>query len=546
MRGSVRRSLRTRTVILVGLAVFVGLTLALGLHVSRASADTSQPSGPDRVAAVYVDYTSYEWWMVSWKDNQIACAFYTDHDGLPTDNDIYTGCGETLYDKWAATAPCENIQAGGSTSSCPGYYLNYIKSSPSRRKIGVTLPPAVVWLTLEGCTPSSSTNYCLEQPILVLTGNEPLPNESISSIAGALNGEAFTCEATCELTMPVTGEDSIELDFWANSSYGDSSPAYQAQVRVAEFETEAGTHYWYVDVLSSQWTGNPTAGCAQIWGAFPPVGGPPAWLSTPKNAEDLASNIPYDYLAGHLIRQGAVDVSNCTDDGLLASGGASTCGQEAARPAVEDWQNSFDDTILKAANDAGIPAQLLKNLFSRESQFWPGMINRVTEVGLGQLTDNGADTALLWNPSFYEQFCPLVLADSVCRKGYPQLQPNEQAMLRGALVSSADAYCANCPLGLDLRQADFSVSVFAETLQANCGQVAQLIHNYLWISPGQVSSYEDLWKFTLVNYNAGSGCLSLAIEGTIDIGEELNWENLSQHLTPVCEGAKDYVEDISQ
>ena len=218
----------------------------------------------------------------------------------------------------------------------------------------------------------------------------------------------------------------------------------------------------------------------------------------------------------------------------------------AARPAVQEWQNRFDDMIFKAAQDTGIPAQLLKNLFSRESQFWPGIVTIIPEVGLGQLTDNGADTALLWNPAFYEQFCPLVLLESVCSKGYPQLKALEQSTLRGALVRIADAFCADCPLGLDLLQADFSVSVFAETLEANCGQVGQIIYNDLQTAPGQVSSYEDLWKFTLVNYNAGPGCLSIAIEGTSQAGEPLDWTHLSQHLTPVCQGAKDYVEDISQ
>jgi hypothetical protein len=139
-----------------------------------------------------------------------------------------------------------------------------------------------------------------------------------------------------------------------------------------------------------------------------------------------------------------------------------------------------------------------------------------------------------------------VLLDSVCRKGYPQLKTSDQATLRGALVRSADAFCADCPFGIDLRQADFSVSVFAETLEANCGQVGQIIYNDLQTAPGQVSSYEDLWKFTLVNYNAGPGCLSIAIEKTTAAGEPLDWQHLSQHLTPVCQGAIDYVEDISQ
>jgi len=532
--------------ICVVLLFLIGLAIVFALCTSRASAASTTPPGPDRVAAVIVDYTSYEWWLANWKDDQVLCQIFTDHEGLPTGNEIYKSCGEELYDEWAATQPCEGLEEGEASYSCPGYYLHFVESTPARRKIGVTLPPPVVWVSLEGCTSISSTNYCEQQPTLVLTGDEPLPNEKITSIEGVLDGEAFTCDAICKLPLDTTGDGSVEVDFWAYSSYGDSSQPFQAQVRVVENEDEAGAHFWYVDVLSTQWAGAPPAGCAQTWEAFPPVGGPPDWLSTPEQPEDLASNIPYDYLAGHLITRGAVDVSSCPDGGLLPSGAASTCGLEAARPAVQEWQNQFDDMIFNAAQDTGIPAQLLKNLFSRESQFWPGIVTSIPEVGLGQLTDNGADTALLWNPVFYEQFCPLVLLDSVCRKGYPFLKESEQATLRGALVRSADAFCAECPPGIDLRQADFSVSIFAEALQANCEQVGQLIHNYLWTAPGQVSSYEDLWRFTLVNYNAGPGCLSIAIGDAVDAGEELNWEDVSQHLTPACQGAIDYVEDISQ
>jgi hypothetical protein len=560
MRGACGHRSRKATACGIILAVLAGLVFAFGLSAAPAAAETPPPSGPDRVAVVIVDYISREWWLARWKDNKVLCQIFTDHEGLPTGGEVYQACGEDIYETWSATPPCEAIEEGNASSGCPGYYLHFIKSAPAQRKIGVTLPPPVVWVSLEGCAPRSSTHFCENQPVLVLSAEEPLPNETITGIAGTFNGEAFTCGATCRFPLEATGEmvlrdggkvyvgeAPLAVDFWAYSSYGDSSLSFQAQVLVAQKENAAAEPGWYVNVLSPQWAGAPQAGCSQTWEAFPPLSGLPAWLDTPENPEDLATNIPYDYLAGHLIAQGVVDASGCPDNGLLPGGAASTCGQEAARPAVGVWQNRFDALILAAAREAEVPAQLLKNLFSRESQFWPGVITAsAIEVGLGQLTDNGADTALLWNPSFYEQFCPLVLLDSVCRKGYAQLKPGEQATLRGALVGSADAFCADCPLGLDLRRADLSVSVFAETLQANCGQVGQVIYNYLWATPGEVSSYEDLWKFTLVNYNAGPGCFALALEGTYDAGEPLDWAHLSQHLTPVCQGAIDYVEDISR
>jgi hypothetical protein len=62
---------------------------------------------------------------------------------------------------------------------------------------------------------------------------------------------------------------------------------------------------------------------------------------------------------------------------------------------------------------------------------------------------------------------------------------------------------------------------------------------------GQTASYEDLWRFTLVNYNAGPGCLGLAVDKTGSLGEPLDWASVSSHLTPACQGALDYVNAIS-
>jgi hypothetical protein len=280
---------------------------------------------------------------------------------------------------------------------------------------------------------------------------------------------------------------------------------------------------------------------------FPPVGGPPEWLTTPKQSEELSSDIPYTYLATNLIVQGAVDASACTDSGLLPNGGGvNQCGLEKSRPAVIEWQNQFDELILSTAKETAIPARLLKNLFALESQFWPGIYQGATDVGLGQLTEDGADTTLLWNNSFYEQFCPLVYPEDTCGNGYMHLKEDEQKELRRALVGSVNAMCEDCPLGLDLTQADFSVVVFAHTMIANCEQTGQVISNYTGQTPGNVASYEDLWKFTLVNYNAGGGCLAEGITRALGEGLDLTWSNVSPFLLGACSGAIDYVNNISK
>jgi hypothetical protein len=339
-----------------------------------------------------------------------------------------------------------------------------------------------------------------------------------------------------------TGNDGLLLEFWAISSYGDTSVLFKARVRVAAPDDPAD-RTWYVDILSTQWRGAHLAGCSQAWNTFPPVGGVPTWLSTPASAKELATNIPYEYLAANLIKQGIADTSTCTDGGLLENGLASPCGLETARSAVDDWQDRFDSLIFNAAEQTGIPAQLLKNIFSRESQFWPGVTIGKPEAGLGQMTNDGADTTLLWNQTFYEQFCPSVLDGALCKSGFAHLNTGQQDSLRKALVENVNAFCPDCPLGIELSRAENSVSIFAETLLANCSQTGMVVDlNNLGDTP---VVYEDLWRYTLVNYNAGPGCLGLAVNQTSRNGEPLDWDHVSTHLTPACQGALDYVSDIS-
>lgn len=504
------------------------------------------PPGPDRVAPITVNYTAYQWWMAAWNKNNVVCTLIIDHDGQPTLGDVYQNCDPAIYTTYKNQPPCNLV---GAKRQCQGYYLYLIETHEATKVISVTLPPPEVWLSLEGCDSISraGTNVCETNPILVLKGEEPLPNQHITSIEGTMDGVPFTCDPTCKLQLAPTDANGVLLQFWAWSSYGDSSQLFKAQVRVAAADVNnPDQSSWYVDVISSQWKGVRIASCSATWNSFPPVGGPPPWLSTPQDASELSSDIPYNYLSANLILQGTVDASSCPDGGLQPDGGANQCGQDAARSAVDAWQNQFDTLIMNTAEDTGVPAQLLKNLFARESQFWPGVFKANPDAGLGQLTQNGADTTLLWNPSFYDQYCTLVLSADTCSRGYLHLKPEEQQLLQEALVGSVNATCDNCTLGIDLSRASFSIGVFAHTLLASCEQAGQVIYNITGQSPGDVASYEDLWKFTLVNYNAGPGCLSLALGDAWSSERTLAWDSVSSHFTTVCAPAVKYVNDISK
>jgi len=524
------------------LSLFVAM-----FNTGSAFAASEIPPGPDRFTYISEDYTTYQWWLLRWEDSEIVCEINIEGERLPTLDEVYIDCGEDLYTAWVEQNACPAEIINRTPSECPGYYMHLASSVPAQREIPIALPPPVVWLELEGCFTESTTNRCESPPTLALRGDEPLSGEEIIRITGELDGESFSCNGTyCVLPLSETDDEGIILRFWAYSSYGDSTHAFDARLRVSLAEDDESDQFWYVDVLSSQWRGEASASCAESWDAFPPVGGAPEWLSTPEFISDLESDYPYAYLAGNLISRNIVDASQCPDFGLGYNGQATTCGLEIAQPAINEWQNRFDTLIMKSAEETSIPANLLKRLFARESQFWPGIFNAGNDVGLGQLTENGADIAFLWNPAFFEEFCPLVLEDEDCEAGYLYLDEEHQERIRGELVYSVNAICDDCPLGLNITQADFSVGVFAHTLLGSCEQTGRVVHNNTDEKPGETTSYEDLWKFTLVDYNAGAGCLSLAIGETLDFNQELNWENLSNNLTPVCMKAKDYAEDISQ
>jgi hypothetical protein len=513
---------------------------------ASAPAEEATPTGPDRFTTIQVQVTLYEWWMTAWEDNEVHCRLFSERDDMPSHAEIYDGCGEALYDQWVKKSQSCDLEEYW---LCKGYYWQLVDEKTIERENVVSLPVAQVWVSLEDCDEDESGWCTNEFPRLVLWGEEPLPDESIIRIQGLVGTDSFSCEgARCDFLLNATPAEGIKMIFWAFSSYGDSSPTFDAVVRVMITEdSQRLVQKRFIDVLSTQWTGKPNATCSIAWQSFPPSEGLPGWLSSPENPEDLESDVSYVYLAGNLIKQGAVNVEACPDGGVYGDGTATPCGMTAASLAVNDWQNRFDSLILDVARQGEVPAQLLKNLFSRESQFWPGIFNQRDDVGLGQLTEHGADTTLMWNPAFYDEFCPLVLDKTLCASnGYANLYKSDQALLRGALLQSVNATCEDCPLGIDLERADYSVAIFARTLLANCEQAGKIIQNVTGKPAGETASYEDMWRFTLANYNGGAGCLADAVQVASANGLELNWKNVADNFLPGCQPVVQYVEDISQ
>jgi hypothetical protein len=542
-------------IMLVLIGSFLTQVAPRGTTTVSAAFLTPTPHPKKRITKLTVQYTRYEWWMIRWSTNKIDCQLFIDHPGLPTNPEIFKQCSARAFGHWEQSLTCPQAGNPADSDACAGSYMHLANIDDSSHEVEVELPLPKVWLSLVGCNPIEEKHACTSVPSLLLEGEEPLPNEAIIQIQGTLNGQPFTCQGgQCTLPLNATGVQGAKMEFWADSSLGDSSERFSAMVRVMPWgdfmNPEGGATdpaLWYVDVLSSQWRGGSVDTCANSWQAFPDLGGPPDWLRTPEKVEDLQTKQLYYLLAGSLIQNGAVDVSQCSDGGMSSKTVPSTCGLEKAQPKVIEWQNLFDGEILNAAQETGVPAFLIKSVFSRESQFWPGTFSNYKEAGLGQLTENGADTVLLWNPDFFAQFCVLILDKSVCQVGFGNLNNENQRLLRGALVSKVNASCADCAMGIDLTRANFSVRVFAESLLANCEQTAQIIYNLTRKPAGQVSSYVDLWRFTVLNYNAGPGCLYTALQSSMSLGGgKINWSQMVGQLEPVCQSGITYLEDISQ
>ncbi len=499
----------------------------------------------NRQTEIIVPYVEYEWWLMRWADNSYECRIIIDQEGIPTPDDIYVYCGNARYLDWLETKPCNPALKGVDTSTCKGFYLHKVSSETKEKIISVNLPLPEAWITISGCDLVPPENRCPNLPKLLITGTEPLPNETISRVQGTYNEIPFMCEGnTCEVPLRPTTDAGVEIKFWVDSSYGDSSEQYSALVRVLDAGVSIGPDSggWIIDIMSNRWQDYQADGCSPIWGVFPPVGELPNWLTSPDWPQLLATDDPYMYLAGRLINNGIIDASSCPAGGLEENGYANMCGLEIAREEVDQWQNRFDVEIVDTAQETGIPSQLLKNMFAIESQFWPGVCNN-EEHGLGQLTELGADTLLLWNPTFFNQFCPLVLNEESCRLGYPLISEEDQLILRGALARSVSLDCPTCPANIDLTNAALSIGLFAQTVIANCQQVGQVITNVSGKSPVEVAEFVDLWLFTVANYHSGAGCLTRAL---LAAGSPYTWENIVSELEAECPGTQNYVEEVTK
>jgi hypothetical protein len=110
-----------------------------------------------------------------------------------------------VYDLWVSTPPCGEASEGESTTLCPGVYLYQAGFRAGEQEVVVDLPPANVTLTVQGCSLSPPENFCPEIPDLVLTAEEPLPDETITAVHVIYEGNLINCEGDrCQIPLRST------------------------------------------------------------------------------------------------------------------------------------------------------------------------------------------------------------------------------------------------------------------------------------------------------------------------------------------------------
>jgi hypothetical protein len=271
------------------------------------------------------------------------------------------------------------------------------------------------------------------------------------------------------------------------------------------------------------------------------------WLHLPNSPAELATDEYYGFLSGQLIKAGVVDASECPLNGLWSNGYANSCGLEKAHEATLYLQNVFDDEILAAGTQYGVPPVMLKQLLRFESQFWPNRVDLI-HYGMGHVTKLGAENALMWSPELYDSLCRAV-NHSPCSTPYFQSSREMNNLLAWQLLNVMDTNCPTCQYKIDVQKAEQSIAYIAQILLGYCKQTSQIVYNATATYSNISVDYATIWKLTLMNYNAGPNCVYNAIQASFDgkTSKKLDWNVIADHAsTRACEAGVDYVENITQ
>jgi hypothetical protein len=490
--------------------------LACLLFLSLSAASTSAKSDPRRVT-VARSYLATHWQLARWHTGITVCDIYSRLDGPPAVKEVVHFCGESTYQEWLSTPEC-------SGSNCSGLMLRFMGRGMHSYQEQVFLPPISFQLESPDCIPGQ---ICETRPHLHITAVEPVEGRRIMRLYLRTPDRMWMYEGSRSLfELPLTGEQGEWLEYWAVSDLGDESERVRLHFRSVPQTASGG---YQLDLLAEEWAAYAPSG-SLAWDLFPSLDRPlPKALEQPLTPRYLATTNRYALLAAHLIRAGLVDASLCPGGGFFANGAVNACGEQVSAGVVLEWQNRYDDQIFAAAQRHHIPARVLKGIIAQESQFWP-LHDKRFELGLGMQTENGLDLLLSWNVAYFLEVCQAAYSGHTCSPGYASLSAEQKLVLKGALLQQIGT--------------DAEIDLLAAALAANAMQTRQLVRNTMLYSPAEVTTYEDMWKLTIGNYYAGSGCTGAALQAVANTDVQLTWDNAVQNLRGNCQIASMYVERV--
>jgi len=364
----------------------------------------------------------------------------------------------------------------------------------------------------------------IQTPYVILSGYQTFSSDSSNiSITGEVNNSKFFCESSpCAVSFP----DSGKLVFYAINEKGETSNKITADILVSKL-----VDGYSVTIISISSFTMFSDSCANIWKTAGDT--QPFWSRFPQDPSQLHTEKNLHYLAMKLIKSGIVNTSDCPNGGWDSDIAPNACGLEKAKAEMIKWQNRFDMDIWQVSRDEHIPPIILKSLLEIESQFWPiSQRKYLDELGLGQINQLGIDVLLRTNPELYAKVCSQSLFN--CQQPYFSLSGLDRSLIRGTLAQSLDATCPTCTYGIDLNKAAQSIPLIAKVIYANCVQAKSILDLYKL-----TANYEDSWKFTLVSYHSGFGCLQNAIEKSTITKSIISWKIVAGNLD--CPGSVDYV-----
>jgi hypothetical protein len=510
------------------LRLFLAILIIAGLAGTPNSSGTARENGNVRTLTEHVTVQGSHWQLLRWSDGFVTCNIYVNHTAQPSIADVTHSCGTHIAETWLTTPACIPAQNGGSSNVCSGLMLRYVGAYTQTTTRVINLPEISIRLQMTDCLPGQ---WCENRPGLRLIAQEPVEGHSIANIGVRVaNNERIVRGSISEIRLPPTSEKGEWLEYWAESDFGDSSQRFRIKYR-AYSSVQDGRQVYRFDLLTQEWA-DTLPGGALLWQVFAPVSESlPKLLEPPLSPGYLATTNRYALLAGQLIRNGLVDATACADRGILPNGAASICGEQAAAEEVLAWQNKYDAQIYEAGLRHRVPARLLKGVIAQESQFWPESPDPY-ERGLGFITENGVTLLLIWNPEYFLGACLPVYGEAGCAAGYSNMRPDRQVIIRRVIF--------------DRIGSDSEIDMIAATLYASAAQTQQMVRNVLRSEVSEASTYEDMWKMSLANYYAGSGCVGNALRGSINEPFPVNWETIANYLEGTCTIAATYVERVIQ